>query len=155
MNPFTYEDQVVVSKAIRSAFRIVIRRYGEEQRNSVILDIAGLAKIHQISLITTSKGLGSFSDQVFSAKVFRDFVFALSSTFYTHWGEAESKYDGLVESLTRANGIANKTRNFMDKKIMEEFDSLDETRVLLKSNEWLIPLLLVAAYYEDDWIKNG
>lgn len=155
MIPFTYDDQMVAAKAIRSAFRVVIRRYGDDPRSSILADVLGLAKVRQISLLTTVEGINKFSNEVFGSVLLRDFVFSLTTTFFTHWGESDLKYDGLVTSLARANGLTSRAANAMPSNIKEELSTFENVKTILEGNEWLVPLMLLAAYFEDDWLKNG
>lgn len=147
---FTFEDQEIVKKAFLIALDRTLTRYIDPiNRNSIQAFLLETAHLRNPITVLSNEGLDDLTHQIFTNGLLSEFVFALSFTFYTAWGESSSKLDGLIQSLTNGLTVSTERGSLIPKEITNRYRSGGTIQSLLVANTWLIPLLLVMTYYRE------
>lgn len=100
-------------------------------------------------MMVTPDGLKDLAELVFTQDLHRDFIQAVTFTFYARWGANDQQKDALIANL--ADGAAADTAMqpgwiATPKAVQSRMAPRGEIIELLKANRWLVILLLMKLY---------
>lgn len=141
-----------ITNAYDHTLSMVVSEDGKAQVQSFILTLCSDISIH--SVFTTAGG-SKMVDLVFEISQVRDFVFRLTSEFYTRFGSGDE--GSLMKTLCNSLCVfssAGKENTLIPDSIASRLPEWKDIAEILRENKWLVVLTLTHLYIQP-YAKSG
>lgn len=152
MANLTTDQMVVVATVFQESYAHVLSNSIEDTKIDRMRFVAGIVLQEKPYLLVTEEGIQRLISLVFADERNRDFIFTLSYTFFSRWGEDDLSVKGLAENLARgvsqASAIygANQDINAIPHEIAIRLTPNNVAKDLIESNKWLMIILLLQLF---------
>lgn len=147
MNTLNHEGMMVVAETFIDAYQHVISNYTQEQRDLAKRFTAELVMKYVCFTAVTPDGIAKLKDAVFGRDENRDFILTLSFVTFSRLGMDEDGIEALAKNIARSISIPMKVDDVMiPDDNMKRLASFDDVWTILKSNLWLITILLMQLF---------
>lgn len=153
---YTNADTDLVAGAIQSAWRTVEGQVSAETRAKLHTWMVNYIVGEKPYLWASPENVPRIVAMIYADEMVRDFVHTLQFHFFLRWGEASTKFTGLVDVLSWSVGAygldtERSARNKEDHGAIPEdirmrLSSREDVRDLLLDNPWLVCLLLLRSF---------
>jgi len=149
-------DMVDVAIIFQESVKHVLSNLLPESKGVVTTFIAGIILQEKPYMLVTSAGIKRAIELVFINEEYRDFIFTLHFTFFSRWGKDEDAYGRLADNIANGAGLysVGANSNLMPNDILSGLASVTNTKALLRSNSWLVILLLLQLFVTLDIIDK-
>jgi hypothetical protein len=154
---YTNADTDIVGGAIQAAWRTVEGQVSPETRLKLYEWLMNFISGEKPYLWASPENIPRIVQMVYSDELVRDFVHSLQFHFMLRWGEASTKFTGLVDVLSWSIGshgldTEHSGRNRKEdhgaipEDIRMRLSSREDVKELLLDNPWMVCLLLLRSF---------
>lgn len=153
---YTNADTDIVGGAIQAAWRTVEGQVSPTTRLTLYEFLTSFIGSEKPYLWASAENLPRIVQMVYGDEIVRDFVLSLQFHFMLRWGEASTKFTGLVDVLSwsigshgldsEQSGRRKEDHGAIPEDIRMRLSSREDVRELLLDNPWMVCLLLLRSF---------
>lgn len=149
---FDNDDMETVAGAFQVAITQTLAMYLDEAAREKIMMLCTKIVVEEKPWMWVSpEGVNHLDDLIMVEELTRDFIMALTFTFFSRWGEAKVKFTGLVDTLSWGCAVDNANAEdqsyvLMSKDLSARLSSQETVKKYLAANKWVVVMMLIKLF---------
>lgn len=144
MSNLTTEQMVIATSTFQESFQHVLGNYVGDSRTHIQKFVAGVVLRQKPYMLVTEEGVQHAMKLAFGNEADRDFLFTLTYTFFSRFGETNEPVKGLATALARGVSIGSHNElSAVPEPLQKRLPVEVDVRAMLESNQWLMTLLMM------------